>query len=654
MNKRRLSLHLRRFTLVSLLVMLALAACNVPEAGKTTSSPPAEERTEPTPSPSPTPTTKPPMTLVVCTAGLPDSLFPYDGVHTPVKENILAMIQDEPFDHVEGELVPVIVEKVPTLSDGDLLLEPVTVLRGQTVVDARGELVVLKPGVTVRPSGCRQSDCAITWDGEVSLEMDRMVLTFQLVDGLTWSDGTPVTAADSVFSYRLASAPDTPGLQWQEARTDSYTAASEQIIEWVGKPGFTTADIEGFFWTPLPSHKFGEELDWDSLAADDQLGRMPLSYGPFVLSSWEATTLRLERNPYYFRANDGLPLLDKITVQVIEEGTEGALAGLESGSCDVLDSSFRLENDSETLASLQDNGRFDVQVSQGDSWEQLVFGIQPASYDEHYNPIYGDRPDIFGDVRTRQAFAACLNREAMLNNGLAGLTSLWPSFVSPTGSQLSEGSSFAYDPAVGIQLLDQVGWRDHDLDPQTPLQAWDVANVPAGTFLSVELFISHSQLHQDLAEVVRESLGGCGIEVNLVPLSAGELYAPGPEGPIFGRLFDLAFISWQSSPEPDCSLYQSWRIPAAENQWIGTNIAGYSNAAFDAACSDAILPLPDSSAPALLAAETGFVASMPAIPLFSYPSVLVVRLGDCERESGHGEESFFNVIESFAGEINCP
>jgi peptide/nickel transport system substrate-binding protein len=114
-----------------------------------------------------------------------------------------------------------------------------------------------------------------------------------------------------------------------------------------------------------------------------------------------------------------------------------------------------------------------------------------------------------------------------------------------------------------------------------------------------------------------------GVEVRT--LSPAELYAPGPEGPLFGRQFDLALIAWQPMHGPDCGLYTSWAIPTAENDWIGTNIAGFADSAYDAACTAAALALPAEAQAALAAAEAAFVEQLPAVPLTAPPVIEVWR-----------------------------
>ncbi len=643
---------MKRALPVLFLFLILLAAC-APETPVLTDAATAPPPTlAPTTPPTATVTPEPPVRLTICTASLPDSLFPYDGLDPFAKQNILAMLQDGPFDGVGGDLVPVILEKVPIMDDGDLLLEPVVVQPGQTVVDASGVLVVLKPGVTLRPAGCREAKCAITWDGTSELTMDRMIVTFSLKEGLTWSDGIPLTAGDSVFSFALASDPQAPGLRWAESRTTAYRAFDDRTVVWEGRPGFTTADLAHFFWVPLPAHLFEKDADWAEMAGDPALVRADPSFGPFRVSEWGQTGLLLTRNPHYFRSHEGFPLMDEIFLRPVPEGPEAAWEALQSGECDLLDSTFGLQNHPDLLERIQTAPGYGLYPGKTQYWEQLVFGVQPASHDEYYNPIYGDRPDIFGDERVRQALLQCLDREALVGLFPEGLAAVWHSFISPELSLA--GPLSAYDPALGAQALDLAGWKDHDLNPETPRQAWEVLNVPAGTLLTMTLHTSQAGLRLEAAWIIQESLKACGVGVTLVDQPAPDLFAPGPEGPLFGRQFDLALLSWQPLPGPDCGYYLSWQIPSAATSWIGTNLAGFSDGAYDSACSEASLALPQEESQKLTRAEAVFQEKLPAVPLYGVPALMILPDALCIPGQTDPGREFFAHIEAVTGEKNCP
>ena len=85
-------------------------------------------------------------------------------------------------------------------------LQPVQVNPGDLIVDSSGNAVNLETGVTYRPSGCTEMACAQTYSGDQPVTMDQLVLDFKLLPGIKWSDGTPLTSADSVYSYEIARA----------------------------------------------------------------------------------------------------------------------------------------------------------------------------------------------------------------------------------------------------------------------------------------------------------------------------------------------------------------------------------------------------------------------------------------------------------------
>ncbi len=644
---------MRSYLMGILISLLLLSACAAPQTTPTATSLPPTATGTPIPAPTPTATPRPPVRLTVCSATLPESLFPYDGMNPPIKTNLLAMLQDGPMDRIGDTLEPVILEALPSIDNGGIILEATAVQPGQTVVDARGELVVLKPGVTLRPAGCRETACAVVWDGSTPLEMDQMVVTYRILDGVAWSDGTPLTATDSVFSFALASAPDAPGLGWAEARTETYAAADDHTVVWTGKPGFTTADLARFFWVPLPAFAVGAEIAWAEARDAVALAEGGLAYGPFYVASWTESGLLLARNPHYFRSAEGLPRVDEIFVTRVDGGPEAAWEAMQSGACDILDDSFAIASRPDLVAEIRESSGYALRIQEELAWMQLVFGIRPASHDDYYNPVYGDRPDIFGTAGVRKAFAQCLDRGSLKALFPEGLAPGWDSFLPPDRSAAS--ATFpAYDPQGGAQALEGLGWMDHDLDPETPRQAWGVANVPDGTRLEVSLFASQAGSSPEIAAAVGDSLQACGIGVALQEMPAQTLFAPGPEGPLFGRQFDLALLSWQAMPEPDCAYYQSWRIPTDDNHWIGTNLAGYSDATYDRLCAEAALTLPGERLETLSFAEDHFLAELPAIPLYGHTALLILRKGLCQTAGGAVPAGFFEGIETLAGEENCP
>ncbi|MCJ7625616.1 MAG: ABC transporter substrate-binding protein, partial [Anaerolineaceae bacterium] len=480
--------------------------------------------------PSQTSTSAPPRSLVICIGQEPESLYMY-GSSSRSTWSVLEAIYDGPFDTRMFDTQPVILEKMPHPSDGDAFFQPIEVNAGDEIVDADGNLVALTAGTVLMPSGCTDPDCAVQWGGSASLLMDRLVVIFNLLPGVTWSDGTLLSASDSVYSFTVASDPATPVSKTLINRTVSYQALDENTLQWSGVPGFFPVEYSTLFWTPLPEHNLMGYQPQDLLSADET-SRYPQGWGPYVLEEWvSGDHILLHRNSEYFRAAEGLPEFDYLVYRFLGEFGDNNLAALLTGECDLVDQTAMLDEQLGRILELQDEGTLEMHIGLGPEWEHLDFGILPASHDDGYSQYYGERPDFFGDARTRQAFAYCADRQGIIDEVLLGQSSIPVSYLSPTHPQYSADlEQYPFDVEKGLQLLYEVGWKDWDANPETPLQAIGIPNIPDGTFFSLSYYTTAAAQRVEVAEYLAASLAECGIQVNLNFLDPVYLYAPGADG----------------------------------------------------------------------------------------------------------------------------
>lgn len=624
-------LRKRNFLLSCMFVLgLLFSSCGLPESQVATPVPVILATATASPQPVPTATALP-RTLAVCLGQEPNSLYPF-GTLNMAARSVLGAIYDGPIDTFTNGYQAVIFEKIPTLENGDAQLAPVTVKRGNPVVDASGNVAVLDLGVTVFPSGCADAACAVKYNGESNLQMDQLVVTFRLLSKLTWSDGTPLTSADSVFAFTLASDPATPGSKYLIDRTQTYEAVDERTVQWWGVPGFVDPTYADNFWSPLPKHLW-EKIPAAELARADFKAHPPIGWGPYVFTDWSAGEyIRLEKNPLYFRAAEGLPKFDTITFRFVKDAPT-AISALIAGQCDILDTSLRLDGQIELLTELERNNQVKLVTSTTPLIERLDFGIRPASYDDGYAPGIGDRQDLFGDVRTRQGLAYCLDRQKVVNTVLGGLSQVPDTFVSPTHPLFNaQTAKYPFDVNKGIGLLKQAGWVDADNNPATPLVAATVKNVTVGTPLVVNYITTSALQRRQVSEILSKSLAQCGIGVNLMYYSQDELYAAGPDGLLFGRSFDLAeYAIGSAGTEPACSWFLSDQMPARTNNWLGLNISGYSNADYDASCRKAMNILPDQKnyKEAYAQAQSLYANDVPSVPLYMRIKAAATRQDLC-------------------------
>jgi peptide/nickel transport system substrate-binding protein len=137
--------------------------------------------------------------------------------------------------------------------------------------------------------------------------------------------------------------------------------------------------------------------------------------------------------------------------------------------------------------------------------------------------------------------------------------------------------------------------------------------------------------------------------LNVIYSNASDFYAQGPTGPLFGRQFDLAeYAIGVNSLEPQCTWFMSTQIPNAENNWVGTNVSGYKNLVFDAACQKALQTVSTDPGYAFhQEAQAVFAADLPSIPLYLRLKVAATRPEFCGFSLDPSSSSALADIETF-------
>jgi peptide/nickel transport system substrate-binding protein len=641
----------QKILVLILLLSFVLSACQPDNNVEGTPTP----FTSPTLTPGPayTPTPQPLRVLNICLGETPNTLYPF-GVPNAAARSVLSAIYDGPFDLVKYEYQPVILEKMPSRAGGDAQVNSITVTVGAEVLDVDGNPTVLEAGTRVRPAGCRSGDCAIVFDGKTPISMDQMFVEFKMKPGLLWSDGIPVTADDSVYAYGLAKDEDTPGSKYIFDRTQSYEAAGDVTIQWWGKPGFVDPTYYTNFWMPLPK-RLWEQFTAIELQTADLSSRLPMGYGPYVMKEWSSDSLHLVKNTYYFRSSEGLPKFDELIFHIVPNA-EAAISALTEGKCDLIDSTVSLDAYVSLLREMDQKGQLQAYFGQTPSVEWLAFGINPASYDNGYT-LGVDRPNLFGDARTRQAVAYCLDRQKVVDTVLYGLVPVPDTYISSEHPLHSTSlTTYPYDPAAGMRLLDNIGWRDHDNNPDTPRHAQGVDRVQNGTELTFTYLTTSATQRRQVADILSQSLRACGIGVNVLHISQMEFYAEGPAGLLFGRAFDVAVYAMATlTAQPPCARFTTDEIPNASNNWVGTNVSGYKNPTYDAACLIARQSLPDETTYVenYHLTQTIFAQELPAIPLYNRIETAAARFDFCNFSLDPTASSDLFGIETFDYGATC-
>lgn len=669
----RISLAVLGFWLIILLVACGEPPDDIPTLTPTkqsttvpTSIPTSTPLSSHTPAPSPSPT---PRTLTICMGAEPDTLYIY-GSRMLAQSNILASIYDGPIDTNSFSYQPVILEKLPSLVDGDAQLLPLSVEEGDVIVNDKGEVSLLKVGQVVRPFGCNLPSCAITWDGS-PLEMGQLSSTFTLLEDLKWSDGEPLTAHDSVFSYQIAADPDSYTEKYTLQRTESYSALDDRTVRWVGRPGFLDTNYQINFFHPLPEHQLGKYTAAQLLEAPETT-KNPLGWGPYIIEKYvPGEYIKMSRNPYYFK-----PVVGKfagLTYRFLGSGSSRVLDALLNGECDIIDQEASVKSWDESglraLLDLQYAHQLRLEVATGTAWEHVDFNIRPLAGSGFAGlDTDGDGLGPFGDVRLRQAIAMCLDRQVVVDSLLSGLTPVLNSYL-PLEHPLynPDINVWPYDITSAGALLDEIGWLDLDNDPATPRTAQNVKGVPDGTPLEFNLETTQATLRKQVFQILVDSLAHCGIQAVPLHSPATEWFADPPQGKLYGRRFDLGEFAWLTGVIPACELYLSDQIPgptdeinpATGQNYLGLNVqneTGYSSAEYDAACNAARSALPGTPefVQNHLLAQEIFARDLPVIPLFLRIKWTISRPDFCGHTMDPTSSSDFWNIENYDYGEYCP
>lgn len=550
----------------------------------------------------------PGSTLVVGMAMWPESLYLYNApTPLPVQRNVMDAFMDLPVDTIGYGYEPGILTKVPSLDDGDAVINQVWVGTGDLVVNAYGSVVTLVPGVVLTDANGNQ----VVFDGTPVL-VKQMVVTFSWIENVLWSDGTPLTAADSVFSFQVGCHPDTPTSKFDCDRTESYVASGPYTTVWTGLPGWLNATYMLSYWTPLPEHVLAGMPPGDIPGSSYAL--QPLGWGPYKVDQyipWDS--IHLSRNPYYWRP--GLPQVENLVFKFYPN-PELRLEAMLEGEVHVA-TSDTVVGSLGSLIGWEADGSMALHTTSGSAWEHLDFGMLPA--DARYV--------FFNDVEVRRAITLCTNRQQMVDEiffGRAEVTHAYVSSVHPL-YEASNAIEWPYDPGQGMAKLNAAGWLVGD-------DGWRYKDGQRFAFTLITT--AGNETRQKAAGIFKANMAICGIDVTTNSLPSTEFFANGPDGPLWGRKFDMVLHSWLSGIAPPCNLYIASQIPGPANGWAGANAPGYNSPAYDAACSAAQNSLPGTGAYAgnhIQALEI-FTQDVPVIPLFfrmrtalSNPNVLNIQ-----------------------------
>lgn len=421
---------------------------------------------------------------------------------------------------------------------------------------------------------------------------DHLTYTFELRDGVTWSDGEALTAADVVFTFEYYAAQEflsPPVLVQPPQGIAGVTATGSRTVEvTLERPLVTFLEQVTGALPIIPEHVWssiddpGAALDLDVLVGS----------GPYRLESYGGdggTLLYTARDDYFL----GAPFVERIEMNAIEDPFTALLSG-------ATDAARGLGLRSDLLAPFDRDEAYGMVTEEG-TWTHVL-----------YWNLGKEGP--LSDRNFRHACAMAIDRDDLVTRlaagrGLPGN----PGFLSPENPFFAPVAQYELDVAGANALLDGAGYRKG---------SGGVRQDAAGTPLSFELRFSNAEVA--LGEILIAALREIGVELRAKPVEVGpELFG----SKLFGG-YDMVVLPFPGpSPggpnaDPDIlrQLFSSKLPPSL------TGATNYVNPAFDDLADEQQSVFDDEERRAIVADMQKMVADdIPILALYYPEAALIFR-----------------------------
>ena len=405
---------------------------------------------------------------------------------------------------------------------------------------------------------------------------DGKSVTWKLKQDIKWSDGTPLTAADVVFTYEFISNSDVGAVT---AGTYEVVESVEAIDDYTIKVNFQEVNPAWFLvfvgaeGMILPKHLYEGFNGINSREAPSNI--MPVGTGPYrVIEFKPGDVVVYEPNPF-FRKADSLGF-KRIELKGGGDATSAARAVLQTGEADF---AYNLQVEAPILKELEAAGKGKVVSNLGASMERILIN----QTDPKQETAEGERSSLqfphpfWTDKRVRQALSLAIDRDTVATQ-LYGVTGkATGNFLIAPQQYVSPNTSYDFNLEKAATLLEEAGWRDTN---------GDGIRDKNGVEMQIVFQTSVNPLRQKTQEIIKQALQSLGIWVELKSIDASIFFSSDPANNDTLEHFyaDLQMFTREiANPDPSSYMrtYTCDEIPQKANNWVGQNSARYCNPDYD-------------------------------------------------------------------------
>ena len=432
---------------------------------------------------------------------------------------------------------------------------------------------------------------ALSWK-----RIDDLTWEFALRPGVTFSDGTPLTADDAVFSFERVMTLQTASSFISNMRSIVRTEANGPLTVRVmtSRPN---AVLPGQLTNIFIVSKAAAS---GASTADFQSGRAAIGTGPFKVVSYQrGGTLEMVRNDRYWGPK---PAWDAVSIKVITNDAT-RLAALLAGDVDLADDIA--PNYVEQLEHTKG-----IAVFKHPS-DRVMF-LQPNVRTDHLDML----TDLEGkplpnnplrDPRVRRALSLAIDRVALSQRALDG--------QAIPATQLVPPGFGGYDPALPILPF----------DPAAAKKLLTEAGYPQGFGMTIACTNDRYVADAKVCQVAGQMLERIGLHMKVETLPGSMLL---PRARPENNEYPLLYLGQSNSTSRDPTHVLSLTLHSFDGQGQGTsNRGGFNDPALDAAIEAAVARLDDAREEGLHAAMMQGIEDGVVMPLFVQTVVAASRTG---------------------------
>jgi peptide/nickel transport system substrate-binding protein len=409
---------------------------------------------------------------------------------------------------------------------------------------------------------------------------DLTAVNWKLRPNVKWSDGSDLSSADVVFTWRFIADKATGAGLWDWVTSQVKTV--EALDPLTVRVTYTAPDAHayrifvGAGWPIIQERQF---RDYIGARAKDAPGNLrPVGTGSYKVKEFRPNDIvTYEINDHYREPNK--PFFKEIVLKGSGDPTSAARAVFETGEADV--ALFGDGVDGVALKAMSGSPTSKGILFQipGTAVERLLFNRadpDPALGDMRSEP---GRPHPFlMDLRVRQALAMAVDRKRIADLYVGGLTAeptcnILAGAPAWTSSNTAKEPVCQLDPAAADRLLDQAGW----------LRGADGVRQKAGVRLKVVFATTVNTTRQATQAILKDAWSKIGVETELKTVTTAKFFGNDPDAA--ARFFtDVQMFTNDSSPLDPAEYLKFWttsEIKTRAANWTGGNYERWSNAEYD-------------------------------------------------------------------------